>query len=205
MDKNISCVLAFLGGAALSGFITWKVVSKKCEEKWSAIAQEEIDSVKERFTVPKKEEKDPVEEFIDSKLDNKIAKEAVNKPNLTEYASKLKNYTNYSNLPFAQDPEEDDTKVFVIAPDEYGDDEEYEQQELTFYADGILADEDDTILDADEVVGKGTLERIGEFEDDAIHVKNTKRKVYYEVLVDSRSYKDATGKDPHLDKDEEDE
>ena len=48
------------------------------------------------------------------------------------------------------------------------------------------------------------MNHIGDYEDDAVHVKNDDRKVYYEVLVDERSYKDATGKDPHLDKDEED-
>ena len=75
---------------------------------------------------------------------------------------------------------------------------------MTYYADGILADEDDTILNLDEVIGEDAVNHIGDYEDDAVHVRNDARKVYYEVLVDERSYKTVTGKDPNPDKDGED-
>ena len=42
---------------------------------------------------------------------------------------------------------------------------------------------------------------MGEYEDDALHVKNNVRKVYYEVLADERSYIDATGKSVDADYD----
>lgn len=195
--------IAFVGGAVASGLATWFLAHKLIEKKYADISQKEIDSVKEKFTVPKKE----IKKIVDgkSKLDS-IATQAANKPSLTEYVKKIKEYTNYSDVEEEGAHFEPRTKVkpFVISPDEYGEDEEYDQAELTFYADGILADEDDTILNIDEVIGKESLNHIGDYEDDAVHVKNEARKIYYEVLVDNRSYKDATGKDPHLDKDEED-
>lgn len=205
MDVNktvLYSALAFVGGAIISGLVTWKVVEKRVDKKYAELAQKEIDSVKEKFTVPKKEIKKEVKKL------NDVANQATNKPSLSEYAKKIKEYTNYSNKDVEQRAHFEPVskvKPYVIEPEEYGEDEEYDQVELTFYADGILADEDDTILNVDEVIGKGSLDHIGDYEEDAVHVKNEARKVYYEVLVDNRSYEDATGKNPHQDKDEEDE
>ena len=192
--------ISFIGGAVISGLVTWKIVENVIDKKYAEIVQKEIDSVKEKFTVPKVDKTE-----IYKRLDT-VAEKATNKPSLSEYAKKIKEYTNYNKTEEKAHFEPvSKVKPMVISPDEFGEDEEYDQVSLTFYADGILADEDDTILNIDEVVGKESLNHIGDYEDDAVHVKNEARKVYYEVLVDNRSYEDATGKDPHQDKDEEDE
>ena len=201
---NIYNVLSFLGGAAIGGLITWKCVDKVLEKKYADIAEEEIKSVKEKFTVPRVEiKKNPGVE----KQEN-ISKTATNKPSLVEYARKLKDggYINYSNKPDLEEPKktsDGDENPYVIDPDMFGDDDEYDRVSLTLYADGILADEDDTIINAEDVVGDA-LDHMGEYEDDAVHVCNPLRKVYYEILADGRSYENATNKKPHLD-DEEDE
>lgn len=199
MNNAVYSVLAFLGGAALGAVVAWKITEKMTEEKYSKLAQEEINSVKDKFTVPKVKSEEKKESVKENKLSDK--------PSLSEYAKKVKEYVNYSNSEIKDEETKKKRSIrpFVISPDEYGEDEEYDQQELTFYADGILADEDDEILDADEVIGKDSLDHIGDYEDDAVHVKNEARKTYYEVLVDERSYESATGKKPHLSKDEEDE
>jgi hypothetical protein len=207
----LGLVGAFIGGAAVGGLITYKVLDKKLSDKYEAFANEQIDSVKEKFTVPRPE----VKKFIDDQKSATLASKAANKPSITEYKKKVSQYTNYSNVEY----DKEDTvrfelktkaKPVVIDPDSYGyegDDDEfrgYEQISLTYYADGILADEDDTILNLDEVIGEDAVNHIGDYEDDAVHVRNDARKVYYEVLVDERSYEKATGKTPHQNKDEED-
>lgn len=193
----------FVLGAISGGTVTYFITKKKFEER----AQKEIDSVKEYFTVPKVELKkdDIAKEPIDEKKDV-IAEQAVKRPSLTEYAKKLKDggYVNYSDKnvnPEKDEKIESSMKPEVIDPNEYGDDETYDQVSLTLYADGVLADEDDTILNINEVIGEGNLDRMGEYEDDALHVKNNVRKVYYEVLADERSYIDATGKSVDADYD----
>ena len=216
MNNTVVGIVSFIGGAALAAFVTYKVVDKRAEEKYEALFQEELASVKEKFTVPKA---NPVKDFVDSvgsipadtitsgKISSdKIDKVIPEKPSLkVAYARSIEHYTNYSNRDYEPEREEKgDKTVYVVTPEEFAEDDTYETQELTLYADGILADTDDTILDADEVVGKGSLDRMGEYEDDTLHVKNEKRKLYYEILADERSYEDATGKTPHLDKDEED-
>ena len=205
MSKIWQLVGMFLGGAAVGGGVTYFVVNKKLENKYAEISQKEIDSVKARFTIPRvelKKEKD-TKTKEESPL-KQLVERATNKPELTEFARKIENYTSYSNKSEdnAKLEHKNKAKPYVISPDEFGEDEEYDQIELTYYSDGVLADEDDTILNINEVIGKGSIDHIGDYEDDAVHVKNEARKVYYEVLVDSRSYEDATGKKkPETDKD----
>ena len=202
MNNMIYVASAFVAGAAIGGFIGYKY-AQKTERK---IAQEEIDSVRAVFTVPREEKVKKEDEVSE---DKKLSDKALNKPSLIEYTKKLSTskYVNYSNAD-GEKVEEKATKSkkkkpYVISPDEYGEIEEYDKISLVLYADGILADEDDTIIEAGEVVGDA-IEHMGDYEDDAVHVCNPKRKVYYEILADERSYEDATGKDPHQNDGEED-
>ena len=217
MNKTVVCsVVSFIGGAAISGLAVWKILEKKIEAKYAAISDEEIKSVKEKFTVPKSAE---MMETLKKKLEKKPGEEK-QKINLKDhsslddmklYARTLKDggYTNYSNVEMKDDKDEDtdveDPDIHIIDPDDFGDDDEYDCISLTFYADGILADDDDNIIDdVDGTISKGALFHFGDYEDDAVHIKNDKRKVYYEVLTDPRSYEKATNKKPHQDHGEED-
>lgn len=197
MKNYVIGILSFLGGAAIGGVVTWKVLEKRTEEKYKTISDEEIRSVKEVFTVPKKDA---------SSTENKEdIKEAVNKPSLTAVAKEIaKQYTNYSNVaePERREPLPwEEPRIRVIEPDKYGEKEEYDQIELTLYADGILADERDDIVEK-EVVGDA-LDHMGEYEDDVIHVQDDEKKRYFEIMVDNRSYEDATGNKPPEDSEEE--
>lgn len=202
-NKTWFAIGGFVLGAISGGAATYFITKKKFEER----AQAEIESVKEYFTVPKVElKKDDIAKEPSEEKKDVIAEQATKKPSLTEYAKKLKDggYINYSDRnvnPEKDEKIESSMKPEVIDPNEYGDDETYDQVSLTLYADGVLADEDDTILNINEVVGEGNLDRMGEYEDDALHVKNNVRKVYYEVLADERSYIDATGKSVDADYD----
>lgn len=81
---------------------------------------------------------------------------------------------------------------YTITPDEFGDREGYQQISLTYYADGILADEDDRIIeDIEGEVGSDNLEKIGEYEDDAVFIRNDLYRCDYEVLLDHRNYDDV--------------
>lgn len=187
MNKGV-CVLTFAIGAVIGSVATWKLLKKKYE----IIAQEEIDSVKELYS---REESEPEE----------VAKKAIEKPNIMEYASKLKEngYTNYSE-PFIEEEDCDDENVpycpdpYVVSPDDFGEDEEYEIINLTYYSDGVLADENDEEVDnVDETVGLDSLDTFGRFEDDSVHVKNERLKCYYEILRDERNYEDIMAERQH--------
>ena len=90
----------------------------------------------------------------------------------------------------------------VISPDEFESEEDYATIYFTYYADGVLADEADNPVKIENTVGKESLKHFGEYEDDLLHVRSDKLKIYYEVARDNRKYSDVSGND--TDEDEED-
>ena len=85
-----------------------------------------------------------------------------NKPDLTEYAAILKKegYTNYSDATEKdKEGKEIMDKPYVIPPESFDDLEDYDAISLTYYADGILADENDEIIeDVENIVGFESFE-----------------------------------------------
>lgn len=74
----------------------------------------------------------------------------------------------------------------------------YAQINLTYYADGTLADDEDDILeDIEETVGLDFASHFGEYEDDTVFIRNDRLRCEYEIQRDNRTYKEVTGIDPN--------
>ena len=195
MNKATGFVM-FVLGAAVGSVATWQYTKKKYER----IAQEEIDSVKEIFS--KRESAAEVEIVTPEPQTAKVGKPE-EKPDITEYAARLERegYTNYSNVSAGEKKEEQEAmemKPYVISPEEFGEFEDYERISLSYYADQILADEDDEkVEDVDNVVGLESLAHFGEYEDDSVFVRNDRLKCDYEILLDQRTYSDVIKQRPH--------
>jgi hypothetical protein len=193
MNKTINFMM-FVLGVAVGSVVTWRYVEKKYEQ----IAQDEIDSVKEVFSRREAEFTENTEARI--KADN--AKE---KPSVIEYAARLREqgYTNYSDMADEKPEEVKEApmtvdKPYVIAPEEFGDLDDYETISLTYYADQILADDNDVIVDdVEDVVGFDSLNSFGEYEDDSVFVRNDRLKCDYEILLDQRKYSSVIRRKPH--------
>lgn len=198
-------VLMFAAGAAIGSAVTWKVVKTKYEK----IAQEEIDSVKEAFAdqVSNLQEQiddyvalDEAEEWADraDKIDwseyEDLDDEEVEEPDdgLNEYARLVNNYTNEKG-----GVDEMVKKPYVISPYDFGELDGYSQVELTYYADGTLEDEDYNIVtDVDELIGSDSLFTFGEYEDDAVFVRNERLRADFQILKDYRTYEQARSVGP---------
>lgn len=186
--KKMYYIAAFVAGAAAGSAVTWCLLKKKYER----IAQEEIDSVKETFAKRKQ-----AAEAGDSEQSEKqaagAAKQAKEKPDIKAYTEFIRNigyasvnadYILEINIPY------------VISPEEFGERDDYETISLTWYADGVLADENDDILeDAERMIGDA-LEHFGEYEDDSVFVRCDERKCDYEILLDQRKYSDFISRKP---------
>ena len=82
----------------------------------------------------------------------------------------------------------DEIGPYVISPEEF-DEEGYETISLTYYADGVLADEQNfPIEDVEDTVGKDALNSFGEYEDDSVYVRDDDKGIDYEILLDIRKY-----------------
>ena len=195
MNKTKKFML-FVLGVAVGSVVTWRYVEKKYEQ----IAQDEIDSVKEVFS---KRETDVTE---DDEVIREKASNAKEKPNIVEYAAKLREqgYTNYSDVEPETKKEEaneesmDIDTPYVIQPEEVGEFDDYEIIGLTYYADQVLTDEDDKLVeDIEDTIGFDSLSRFGEYEDDSVFVRNDRLKCDYEILLDQRKYSDVIKRRPH--------
>lgn len=183
MNKTLSNVVIFAMGAVAGSLATWQFVKKKYEQ----IAQEEIDSVKEAFKCELRAEdlpEEPNQEENNQELGMK------------EYAEKLakERYNGDSNdLKKVGTEQEKTTYPRVITPEEFGAYDGYDTVELIYYADETLADDFGKIYDVDETIGIESLDSIGEFEEDCVHVRNYELKTDFEIFVDPRRYSEVFG------------
>lgn len=187
----------FMAGLSVGSAATWLFLKKRYEQ----IAQEEIDSVKASFAERKPDflTKNTESDNVTNKAK---ADQAKLKPDLMNYAAKLaeEGYTNYATSNNKNEKEEKikmGEKPYIISPDEFGDFDDYSRVSLTYYSDGVLADEEDEIIDdIDATVGAGFADHFGDYEDDSVFVRNDRLKCDYEILKDNRTYSDVTGKYP---------
>ena len=207
-------IFAFAIGAAAGSLATWFIVKKRYEQ----IAQEEIDSVKAVFTQPKVNPYTGPEDSNEQKEQERKAEANRNKPDVAEYARQLakEGYVNYGDC-HGGDEEDDippeppkrelqpDAKPYVITPDQFREFDDYDVISFMYYADHILADDNDEMVeDIEACVGIESLTHFGEYDDDSVYVRNDRLKVDFEILRSERSYMDDILKSkPYLKKEYE--
>lgn len=201
MNYTLSKIAIFLGGAAIGSAITWRVlktqyeqqIQKECEEIEAYWARRAADGYFDNKEEPEKDDENP----------DKDTRFEINPPvkpaesSIHDYAEILKKqeYVNYASKGETKEKEVADVKrPYVISPEEFDNrrDDGYETETLTFYADGVLADDMDVpIDDIDAVVGKDSLTHFGEYEDDSVFVRNDRLKIDFEILMDPGDYDDS--------------
>ena len=185
IGENIKNVLLFTAGLVAGSVVTWKMTKDKYEQ-W---ANDEIRMMREYYN--QKEEYYEEEDLDEEPIEAEVRTERNTKPDLTEYTSRLNEsgYTDYSEISKKDEGEDNESdmeeKPYVISPEEFGDFDDYETIELTYYKNGYVTDDQDILMSNDEVeeaIGWNNITRMGEYEEDALHVRNEKRKTDYEIL-----------------------
>lgn len=181
----------FALGIGTGSLITWKLVEKKYKD----LADEEIASVVETFKnrKPTKKTKKEIKEKVDNLLDSTRTRI---KTSLTE-AEEIVETSGY----VSNDIEDDDCTVnvdngeeiivpYIILPDQFGEFEEYGTKTLTLYADNILTDEIDKPItdDLEIMLGPDPFSHFGEYEDDAIYIRDEMNEIDYEILKSEKEF-----------------
>lgn len=188
MSKNNS-VLGFIIGAAVGSVVTWFVSKQEYEKRMN----EEIKSLRK---LP--EEENSVKES-DKLVEEEHGGEDANasdKPNETdmmEYARRVKEegYVRYETPTPTKEEKTAVERPYVITPEDFGEIDDYSKITLLMYADGVLADEDDNVVDdIEDTVGYESLNTFGKYEEDSVYVRNDAKKFDYEILLDQRRYRD---------------
>lgn len=178
----------FAVGAVIGSAVTWKLTKNKYEQ----IAREEIAEMREyvrnrsKYNGPEQSEPTSGET---------VAK----KMTIRDYAAKLDEmeYIDYANADLEEKEEEvsDVERPYVITPEEFDTKDGYDIISLTYYADKVLADDMDGIVEnVDDIVGNDFYTHFGEYEDDSVFIRNDRMKCDYEILADTRCYSDVVGR-----------
>ena len=211
MNSKFTNVLMFAAGAAIGSAVTWKIVKTRYER----IVQEEIVSVKTAFNdmlAIRCDDDESIEDSADEEkpssqqgridwseledLDEDDDEEYEDEPNEHDFAEYEQLTSNYSNEKggvnnMAKEP-------YIIAPYDFGEEDGYHTIELTYYADDILEDDSYNIVtDRDELIGPKALYTFGEYEDDAVFVRNEHLRTDFQILKDYRTYAEARSISPN--------
>lgn len=191
--KALKYISIFAVGAAAGSAITWFIAKTKYEK----IINDEInaqiyDSRKE--SIKMREEKINELDKVKNKmmdLVNQTDEDDIEYGEIIEADGTITNPVD--DIPEPKEQEETDyIEPYVISPEEF-DEKGYNLQTLIYYADGYLTDDMDfPIVDIDGTVGEDAVNHFGEYEDDSVFIRNDNTKIDYEILADSRNFKDIT-------------
>lgn len=179
-------VFIFALGAAAGSLLTWKLL----EKKYKQIADEEIASVKQVYKA--RYEGDHFAGFTQNDV---IYESKKPDPTADVRIAYYKQITDYSNDEAVIEVEQGEDRIepYVITPEEYGDKEGYETRSLTYYADKILADEQEMIIgDPGSIIGDA-LDHFGEYADYAVYVRDENNECDYEILKHDETFADVNG------------
>lgn len=186
-------LLIFAAGLAV-GAVAGAVLVKN---KVLADAKAEIEEVRKYYResrgVVKEVEEKEVEEKEEVKEVEKKEYELKDIQIKDEPKTGLTNYSQITKMYMSKDefqaPMYDDP--FVIDPSEFGENPEYDTETLTYFADGVLVDDvDDVIEEPDIVVGLENLKIFEEFGATTVYVRNDIYKTDYEIIRDDWNYSD---------------
>ena len=179
-------LLIFAAGLAV-GAVAGAVIVKN---KVLADAKAEIEEVRDYYRSQrgevKQEEVEEVKEMVEETIDRvqDMIKEHDNKKEHINYNKLVQNYNPSKNVVEYDDP-------FIIDPSEFGENDDYDTMTLTYFADGVLVDDVDDIVDEpDIVVGLENLKVFEEYGASSVYVRNDIYKTDYEIIRDDWNYSD---------------
>ena len=208
--KTLQTILIVIASAGISGTTGYFVAKKKYEKK----ADEEIESVKKAFNehlneLTKAGEKIDIpmtrngySKYSKKKLsEKKTNKESDREPLPTDPVA-VDNYIDYS-APYRTSSKNVKTEKkfvegekgatsndepYIISPDDFMA-SSYESSTLLYYADGVLADDDNNVISSYiGLIGPKALNSFGQYQEDTVFVRNDKLKTDFEIILDTREF-----------------
>ena len=184
MNTKIVNAVMFAGGAVIGSIATWQLVKETYRKIANEQIQETRDYYKGKYDGPQQSEPTDIHPAA---LERHGERE--------DTGARIQERKSYEEIASTYIQPEDKmgveytTEPYVISPEDFGECDGFQTVCLTYYADKILAyDADDQIVqDADMIVGDFE-EHIGDYEDDAVHIRNEWNMTDYEILCSEKKY-----------------
>ena len=170
------------------------------KDKIMADAKQEIEEVREYYRSKKESKKEETEEVP---MDRTVEVKHYEKEE-KEYKTIVENsgYVNYNKPEQIIQHSVLEDAPYAIEPEEFGDkvDEGWDMTTLTYFADGVLVDDVDEIVEQpDVVVGLDNLKIFEEFPDaTCVYVRNETWRTDFEILRDDWKWSDL--QEPQVEK-----
>jgi hypothetical protein len=213
MNTGLKNILILTLGVGIGAFVTYQILNKK----YAALAQEEIESVRQVFG--RGEPKNSINRefdggyiYNDSKTDIDLTDKTSMHPNITpnmaeksRYKKLVRKYTPYNEVTkgrngdvvntFEVGPDRDDPSCYIISIEEFSNERpEYDKISISYYeTDDTLADETDEIVpDVETLIGEALL-CFGDQSDDpdVVYVRNECISIDYEIIRLHKSYQET--------------
>lgn len=194
--KALKYISIFVVGAAAGSAITWFITKTKYEKIINDEINAQIYDIREESIKMREEKINELDKVKNKMMDLVNQTDQANEDDI-EYGEIIEADGTITNpdddIPEPKEQEETDyIEPYVISPEEF-DEKGYNLQTLIYYADGYLTDDMDfPIVDIDGTVGEDAINHFGEYEDDSVFIRNDNTKIDYEILADSRNFKDIT-------------
>lgn len=200
---NLLCLASFAGGALIGSAVTWQILKKKYEK----LAQEEIDSVIEKFSSMSEEDDENAERCEDDEPDEEDPEYddeyghdpddvydgvETGDPDVVKYNELVGLYSGEDRNLLRRNAIKN-KRPYSITVDDFGELEGYETATLYYYADEILAFEDSNpIGNIDDVVGLDAIDELmnDKYGADTVFVRNDRLKTDYEIIPSAQYYND---------------
>jgi len=183
--SKIKGLLIFAAGA-VAGTVAGIGISKR---HFEAIAAQEINEVRDYYRKVNKELEEQKEEQKEEQENTK--KEEVVEETIEEYNNIIKHGNYMTTEEIDEEDDYSDDEPYIIDPSEFGNNGNYATQTCTYFADGVLVDDvDEVIEDPEKLVGNLHVDIFRDFDATSVYVRNDWMKMDFEILKDDWFWSD---------------
>lgn len=172
------------------------------KNKFQTLADKEIESVKkvyEKHFLNNNEKKEEVP------FDNKkplVKQEGIyNKDKYVDYSQVYRGTEDVNKKDILKGKNIIAPVPYVIEDYQYGEDDDYEQQSLTYYSDGVLADDDEQIIknviDVIGLEGMNELKKL-DAENSMLYIRDERYKKEYDICYSENTYSEIHNIDENM-------
>lgn len=181
-------LLIFLGGAVVGGLtatIYFKRKIDSLEEEYQKIATDAYNKYVSDFNIEVSYPHDDNQIIYDEQ--NNVCTSGIDIGNDEDkYTEIVKEYNNQE-----ENETEDNIMPYIITPEEYGDDDDYDTKVLTAFTDKVVLDEDNCMVDIGyfgDAINKKIYSKKN--KDTSIFVRDENEKVDYEIIKENISFEE---------------
>lgn len=189
MNKTAYGILMFVSGAMIGATVAIKLVKTKYEKR----ANEEIESVREYYASKRAE---AIKEEVEIKAYTDLVEETGYggaSSDDVEVDDNIDKNTKKNKIVTT----ENRNNTVLITPEELGEEIEefghaFDITTLIYYADGVMTfhEDDHLVDDIEDLVGTEFKDHFGDYEADAVFVRNFRNETDYEIIKDDDKYYD---------------